>query len=164
MGADTPTSKTRRKKESHALQELGAELVALDAERLAAIELPDLLRDAVTDARRITGFEARRRQMQYIGKLMRKVDAEPIRARLEEWKSPERAQVAQFKRIETWRERLLGEEEALEELLREYPWVNRSQFDALIRDALREREENRPPRSYRALFQALRALLERSGS
>src|SRR5215813_12799757 len=113
-----PLSKTRRKKESHALQDLGAELVALSSEHLAAIELPDFLRNAVMDARAITGFEARRRQMQYIGKLMRKVDAEPIRARLEVWKSPERAQVAQFKRVEMWRERLLSEDGALAELLR----------------------------------------------
>jgi ribosome-associated protein len=164
MSDDTPISKTRRKKESQALQDLGAELVALPGERLAAIDLPDFLRDAVMDARRITGFEARRRQMQYIGKLMRKVDAEPIRVRLEAWKSPERAQVAQFKRVETWRERLLGEEGALEELLREHPRADRSQLDALIRDVLREREENRPPKSFRALFQALRAVLERGGS
>jgi ribosome-associated protein len=154
-------SKTRRKMASHALQDLGAELVALPEERLAAIELPDFLRDAVMDARRIKGFEARRRQMQYIGKLMRKVDAEPIRARLEEWKSPELAQVAQFKRIEMWRERLLGEEGALEELLREYPRADRSRLDALIRDTLREREENRSPKSYRLLFQALRVLVEK---
>jgi ribosome-associated protein len=156
-----PISKTRRKRESAALQDLGTELVALSEERLAAIELPDFLRDAVLDARRITGFEARRRQMQYIGKLMRKVEAGPIRARLDAWKSPERAQVAQFKRIEAWRERLLSGEGALEELLREYPDADRSRLDALIRDTLREREENRPPRSYRLLFQALRAVFEK---
>jgi len=160
MSDDAPISKTRRKKESQALQDRGAALVALCGERLAAIDLPDSLRDAVMDARRITGFEARRRQMQYIGKLMRKVDAEPIRARLEAWKSPERAQVAQFKRIEMWREGLLGEGGEVGELLREYPRADRSQLDALIRDALREREENRPPKSFRELFQALRALLE----
>ena len=155
-----PISKTRRKKESHALQDLGAELVALSGERLAAIELPDFLRDAVEDARRISGFEARRRQMQYVGKLMRKVDAEPIRARLEAWKSPERAQIAQFKRIEMWRERLLDEENALAELVREYPGADLRQFEDLVRDALQEREQNRPPKSYRELFQALRALVE----
>src|SRR6185436_16804121 len=113
MMQSPPFSKTRRKKDSHALQDLGAALVALPADRLAEIDLPDFLRDAVMDARRIDGFEARRRQMQYIGKLMRKVDAEPIRARLEAWKSPERAQVAQFKQIEMWRERLLADEVAL---------------------------------------------------
>ena len=75
-------SKSQRKKEVHALQDLGVELVALSDERLAALELPERLRDAVLEARRITAREARRRQLQYIGKLMRQVDAEPIRAAL----------------------------------------------------------------------------------
>jgi ribosome-associated protein len=161
MKHETPISKTRLKKDMAALQDLGAELVALSGEQLAAIDLPEFLRDAVMDARRITGFEARRRQMQYVGKLMRKVDAEPIRARLEAWKSPVRAQVEQFKRIESWRERLIFEEGALAELLREYPRADEQHLHALIHDAQRERDENRPPKSYRALFQALRALLEK---
>ena len=109
MTIETPISKTQRKKERHALQELGVELVALSDEQLAAIELPEILRDAVLEARRITDFEGRRRQMQYIGKLMRKVDAAPIRARLDAWKTQARAHTAQFKRIEAWRERLLAE-------------------------------------------------------
>lgn len=79
--SDKP-SKTRRKQDMVALQDVGAALVALSAERLAAIDLPDFLRDAVAEARRITGFEARRRQLQYVGKLMRRVDAGPIRAQL----------------------------------------------------------------------------------
>ena len=81
-GDDKRPSKSQRKKEVHALQDLGVELVALSDERLAALELPERLRDAVMEARRITAREARRRQLQYIGKLMRKVDAEPIRAAL----------------------------------------------------------------------------------
>jgi ribosome-associated protein len=153
-----PLSKTRRKQESHALQDLGAELVALPSERLAEIELPDFLRDAVTAARRMSGFEAQRRQMQYIGKLMRKVDAEPIRARLEAWKSPEREQVARFKRIEAWRERLVLEAHALEEFRRQYPAVDEGELAALIDEARRERQENRPPKAYRRLFQKLREL------
>lgn len=155
-----PISKTRRKKDMAALQDLGAELVALSGEQLAAVDLPDFLRDAVMAARRITGFEARRRQMQYVGKLMRKVDADPIRATVEAWKTPARAQILQFKRIESWRERLLREDGALAQLVRERPWADERQIEALIRDVRREREENRPPKSYRALFQALRVLLE----
>ena len=153
-----PLSKTRRKQESHALQDLGAELVALPGERLAEIELPEFLRDAVMAARRVSGFEARRRQMQYIGKLMRKVDAEPIRARLEAWKFPEREQVAQFKRIEAWRERLVLEAHALEEFRREYPSADERELAALVDEARRERQENRPPKAYRKLFQKLREL------
>ena len=82
MSDETVPSKSQRKKEVHALQDLGVELVALSDERLAALELPERLRDAVLEARHITAREARRRQLQYIGKLMRQVDAEPIRAAL----------------------------------------------------------------------------------
>ena len=70
---ERPPSKTRRKKDSHALQDLGEALVALKPTQLARIELPERLADAIAQARRISGFEARRRQMQYIGKIMRDV-------------------------------------------------------------------------------------------
>ena len=165
MGHETPISKTQRKKDMAALQELGAELVALSGERLAAIGLPEILHDAVLAARRITSFEARRRQLQYIGKLMRNVDPEPIRARLDAWKAPSRIHTAQFKRTESWRKRLLaGEEGALAEFLGEYPLADERQLDRLIRDARQERDTNHPPKSYRALFEALRTLIERSDS
>ena len=160
MGAEPTISKTRRKKEMLELQELGVELIALGAEQLAAIELPEILRDAVLEARRITDFEGRRRQTQYVGKLMRKVDAAPIRERLNAWKTQAHAHSAQFKRLEAWRERLLAEEGALAELLRDYPRADKNRLRTLIRCARRERLGNDPPKSYRALFQALRALLE----
>src|SRR5687767_5223205 len=86
MSDDLP-SKTQRKREMHDLQALGAELVELNEQQLASIELPERLLDAVQDARRMTKFEAKRRQLQYIGKLMRNVDPEPIRNRLAAWKA-----------------------------------------------------------------------------
>lgn len=162
MGAETPVSKTQRKKESSALQALGAELVALSDERLAVLELPEFLYDAVIAARTIASHEARRRQLQYIGKLMRKVDAEPIRARLDSWKGPSRVETAQFKKAEWWRERLLADEQALAALEHEYPSADRAQLAGLIGEARRERMGNHPPKNYRALFQALRALIEKA--
>ena len=159
MGLQTPVSKTQRKREMLALQELGVELVALNDEQLAGIELPEILRDAVLEARRITDFEGRRRQMQYVGKLMRKVDAGPIRAALEAWQAQSHTRVAAQKRVEHWRERLLAEKGALAELLHEHPAADGQRLRALVRGAQRERNENLPPRSYRALFQALRAIL-----
>src|SRR5258706_340760 len=159
MGADTRISKTRRKHEMTALQELGAELVALNDEQLAGIELPEILRDAVLEARRITDFEGRRRQLQYVGKLMRKVDADPIRAQLDRWKSRSRLKSQQFQRAEAWRERLLSEEGALAGFLQEFPAADANELHRLIESARRERTQGQPPRSYRALFQALRAIL-----
>jgi len=155
-------SKTRRKIESSALQDLGEALVALTEQQLARIELPERLREAVEQARRITGFEAKRRQLQYIGKLMRGIEVEPIRAALDAALAPSRRATAEHQRIEAWRDRLLAGPEAIDELLAEYPGTNGRQLRARVRAALRERAEGRPPRVYRELYQALRVLLEKA--
>jgi ribosome-associated protein len=159
--AGEPVSKTQRKKQVAGLQDLGAELVALSDEQLARIELPERLRDAVMDARRITAFEAKRRQLQYIGKLMRSVEAGPIRAALDAALARSHREAATHKRTEAWRERLLSGPEAVGELLAEYPDADGRRLRALVRAALRERAETRPPRAFRELYQALRALIER---
>ncbi len=156
---ETQPSKTRRKQQMTELQDLGAELVELSDQRLAQIELPDSLRDAVTAARRMSKFGARRRQLQYIGKLMRNVDPGPIRARLDVWKNTSREHTAWLHHVERWRERLLADETALNELVSECPHADTQHLRTLIRNALRERESDKPPKSYRALFQALREIL-----
>jgi ribosome-associated protein len=158
----SPPSKTQRKKQMTDLQDLGAELVELSEERLAALALPDSLRDAISEARRMTKFEARRRQLQYIGKLMRHVDPEPIRARLDAWKSVSREHIALLHRIEHWRERLLAEDTAFALFVGEHPQVDAQQLRTLLRNAQREREMNKPPKNYRALFQLLRETLDGS--
>jgi ribosome-associated protein len=160
MSEQDRPSKTRRKKDVHELQELGEELVSLADDRLSGLELPERLRDAVTDARRIKSHEARRRQIQYIGKLMRGVDPAPIRAALEGWRAQSDSRVLAQKRVEAWRRRLLEDDRALAELLAGHPGADAGGIRSLVLDALHERETNQPPRAYRALYQALRALLE----
>ena len=156
---DTPPSKSQRKRQMTELQEMGAELLDLTGQQLAQIELPDNLRDAVTAASQITKFEARRRQLQYIGKLMRSVDPEPIRAQLDLWKSTSDEHKAWLHQLERWRDRLLEDEAALNELIAAHPQADIQQLRTLIRNTLRERELNKPPKSYRALFQVLRELM-----
>jgi ribosome-associated protein len=160
---EEPVSKSERKRQMHARQELGAELVALSVDQINAIELPDPLREAVLEARRVTKFEARRRQLQYIGKLMRFVDPEPIRARLEAWKSVSTAETAQLHLIERWRERLLVDEDACTEFLQRYACHDTQRLRGLIRSAREERQAGRPPHNYRALFQFLRETLRDKG-
>jgi ribosome-associated protein len=160
MSQRAPISKTQRKKQVTELQQLGGELAKLSDDQLAAIDLPENLRDAVLEARRIGSFEARRRQMQYIGKLMRKVDAAPIRAALDALHAGSRREVALHKRVDAWRERLLADDAALAEFEREYPYADTQQLQTLTIAALRERESGQPPRAFRALYQAIRALLE----
>lgn len=159
MSDDNRPSKTQRKKQVRALQDLGAALVELSDEQLAAIELPETLRDAVMEARSITQFEARRRQLQYIGKIMRRVDPVPIRAALDAYRAPSRSHALLHKRIKAWRERLLDDPNALGTLLAEYPRADAQKLESLVASALREREANRPPRAFREIYQALHALL-----
>ena len=153
--SDELPSKTQRKKQMHDLQELGAQLVELNDDQLASIELPESLLDAVNEARRVTKFEAKRRQLQYIGKLMRGVDAEPIRSRIDAYKAVSSAHTARLHALERWRLRLLEDDEALTELLREHPHADAARLRTLVRNTLREREAGQPPKSFRALFQLL---------
>jgi ribosome-associated protein len=159
--AEQNPSKTRRKQEMLELQELGVELVGLDERALDALELPDALREAVVQARSVTSFEARRRQLQYIGKLMRRVDPGPIRAVLDERRAGARAEAAVFRRVESWRERLLNDPDSLAHLLAEHPSADPSRLRALVESARRERVEAGAPHSYKELFRALRELLGR---
>lgn len=155
---ETP-SKTKRKQEMHALQDIGEQLVGLNKDRLAQVNLPETLLDAVIEAKRLTGHEARRRQMQYLGKLMRSVDEEPIRAKLDEWNNVTRVQAAKFHLLERWRDRLLTEEQALSDLVVEYARADIQQIRTLIRNAQKEAAAGKPPKSSRALFKLLREMI-----
>jgi len=136
----------------HALQDLGESLVALEPAKLAELELPERLVDAISLARSITKHEARRRQMQYLGRLMRDVDPDPIRAALERFESMPRAERARFAAAERWRDRLLAEDAASAEFLAAHPDVDAGELAALVRDARAERGGGRPPHKFRALF------------
>jgi len=153
-------SKTRRKKDMHALQALGVALVDLAPAQLAQIELPEALREAVVEAKRIASREARRRQVQYIGRLMRDVDPAPIRAKLDEWRGQSNAATATLHAAEHWRERLLAEEDALAAFAAACPASDLQRLRALLRNARSAQVAGKPPRSYRELFREIRDLLE----
>lgn len=155
MTFDAP-SKSQKKRDMHALQDLGSALVELNDEQLASVELPENLRDAVLEARRLAGtHEARRRQMQYIGKLMRHIDPEPIRASIDAYKAVSRDATARLHLLERWRARLLEHDNAVAELMSAYPHADATRVRTLIRNAARERAAGQPPKSFRALFQLL---------
>lgn len=156
-------SKSERKRESHALQDLGEALVGLPDALLAELPLPENLRDAVLAARRMTSHGAKLRQRQYIGKLMRKLDAEPIRAALEQHEERQRADARRFQRVEQWRDRLVREgEPAVTELLAVIgaaAAADPAELSRLVAEARSEAAAGRTPRAARILFQRLRALL-----
>lgn len=151
-------SKSQLKREMTALQDLGAELVALSKERLAKIDMPERLRDALLEAQRITKHEARRRQMQYIGKIMRTVDAAPLRAAMDEINGVSKAATIRQHQLERLRTRLMEDEAVFSEVARDYPGADMQHLRQLRRNALKEAQQGKPPRAYRELFRELRAL------
>ncbi|MGB5081344.1 MAG: ribosome biogenesis factor YjgA [Burkholderiales bacterium] len=159
METEEKPSKTRRKLAMHGLQALGERLVRLNSGQLEAIALPESLREAIEAARRITRHEARRRQLQYIGRLMRSIDPEPIREKLKTWDGISEEGTARLHRIERWRDRLIEGDGALGELAGAHPGIDTQRLRALARNAREERAASRPPRAYRELFQVLRELI-----
>ena len=161
-GDDTLTSpsKTKRKQQMHALQDLGVALVALDAKRLVSLDLPERLVDAITLARTITRHEARRRQMQYIGRLMRDIDAEPLRERLATWAQGPQHERARFAELERWRDRLLQEPDGVAAFVESYPAAPRDVLASLAAEARDERTRGAPPHKSRALFRELKRIMD----
>jgi ribosome-associated protein len=162
MEPEERPSKTQRKKAMHELQSLGERLVALNPAQLAAVELPEELRDAVREAAHVKSHEGRRRHMQYIGRLMREVDPEPIRQALAAWNQRSRQEAAREHEIDRWRERLLADETALAEFASLHPEAEVQRLKSLIHNARDERDAGRPPKSYRELYRALRACMPAS--
>ena len=153
-------SKTKAKEESDSLQELGKRLVGVGNDRLKKLDIPETLADAVREAKRISSFGALRRQMQYIGKLMRDVDIEPIQEMLDELDGVSNKANARFHALEKQREKLLADESIITALKNEHPDLDVSALRTLRRNALKEQAENKPPKAYRAIFQLLKSLQE----
>lgn len=161
IDTDERPSRSQLKREAEALQDLGLALVELPQAKLDRVELPEKLREAIDLARRITAHGGRRRQLQYIGKLMRTLDAEPIRAQLEAMQQADRRAAQRFHLLEALRDRLIAEgDDALGELLERYPQADRQHLRQLVRQAQQERDKHKPPASARSLFRYLRELDE----
>ena len=132
---DNEPSKTQRKAAMDALQDLGVKLIALPAGKLAKLELPERLLDAIQEAKRITSNGALRRQRQYIGSLMREIEVAPILDQLQRWEGKHTAENAYFHQLERWRDRLIQEENALSEFMLQHPNADGQQLRTLIRNA-----------------------------
>jgi ribosome-associated protein len=153
-----PLSKTQRKAAMQELQSLGEELIALNNAKLAQLELPEALYDAVKEAQRITSNSALARQRQYIGRLMREIDTVPIADQLSRWKGTHQEENAHFHQLEKLRARLLDDDAALSVYLSEHPEADSQQIRTLIRNARKEAAAGKPPKSSRELFKILREL------
>ena len=168
-GTDAP-SRTELKRESSELQKIGEDLLTLRAGLMNGLALPDKLRDAVADAKRISNFEGKRRQMQFIGKLMRQLDPDDlarVRAALAEQHRGSASDTLALHQAEQWRDALIADEGALEKWMETYRQSDSQQLRALIRQARKDAVPGKPgetPRhgkAYRELFQLVREQMTR---
>lgn len=161
-------SKSQLKRDSNALQDLGAELINLSKAQLARLTLPDSLLNALAEMQKIKANEARRRHVQYIGKLMRGLDEETvaeIQDLLDSLQHRHAQSIAQQHQLENWRQRLLEEgDAALGELLQEYPHADRQKLRQLMRKAQQAQTKDQGPKAFRELFRALRELSAKADS
>jgi ribosome-associated protein len=157
-----PETRGEKKRKALQLERLGESLVTLPPAKLARVPMPDDLAAAVNEARRIKALGAHggyRRQVQFIGRIMRTLDAQPIADALEAMRGEDAPSAAAFRAAERWRDRLIAEgDAALEELLRAKPGADPTRLRQLARQAQRERAAKKPPHAGRALFRELRAL------
>jgi ribosome-associated protein len=150
-------SKSARKREAASLQELGVKLAALPDQEIRDLDLPENLFIALRALRRLPSHGAQVRQRQYIGKLMREIDPEPVLAKLAERKQRHDLEIRQFQQIERWRDRLLSDAGAgIDDLLDEHPSADRRTLVRLVEKATRERAEQRSPVGARELYAYLR--------
>jgi ribosome-associated protein len=163
MGDENLISKTRRKRQMLDLQKVGVALAELRTDQLARLEMPEDLRKAILERRAMTKHEAIRRQMQYVGKLMRKLDAAPIIAQLEAMHAPSHQQTALFHRAERWRTEMMAEGDAIARFVAEFPDANAEHLRELSLAAVEERRAERTPKRYRELFQAINTILQDHG-
>ena len=157
-------SKTKQKKNAKALQEIGVELVALPEKELEALTIPDILKNAVLEAQSITKHGARRRQLQYIGALMRDIDPEPVLAAVEEIKTHRDQAARRFREMETWRDQLISPApdapHSRETFMTTFPHADRQRLGQLIRNAANAKDEKKKTKAARVLFRYIREIME----
>ena len=154
-------SKSELKRQSNELQKLGEQLIEAPRDRVKRVPMPDEVKDAILMAQTITNHEGRRRQLQYVGKMMRTLDEEEvavIQRTIESWKGASKAETASLHALERRRDKLLADDKALTQLLEEHPHLDVQHLRTLIRNARKEQAENKPPKAYREIFQILKDL------
>ncbi|MGD8121059.1 ribosome biogenesis factor YjgA [Vibrio sp. Hep-1b-8] len=153
-------SKTEMKRDMDELQKLGEELVSLKPSVLEKFPLSEDLADAIKDAQRFKN-EARRRQLQYIGRLMRLEDPEPLQAALDKVRNKHSQATAELHKLELLRDRIIEKgDAAINDAVELYPDADRQRLRQLARQAAKEKSANKPPKASREIFQMLKALNE----
>jgi len=156
-----PASKSQRRREALEIKSLASELIGLSPARLASVPMDDDLAEAIGHARKIRSNVARKRQMQYVAKLLRRIDPEPIVQTLKEFDTEARHLRVRHHRCETWRDHLLETADAgVAELMKQRSGTDSQAIRQLIRNARNEFARGKPPSAARSLFRTLREMDE----
>ena len=161
--ADAAPSKTQLKQKAHELQALGVSVAALSDDRLSGLDISDALRHAIEVWRKTKSFEGKRRQMQYVGKLMRGADEAALREAVAAATIGSARATLALHQTERWRDELIADDEAMTRWQTEHPQTDTQQLRSLVRAARREAAQppdKRNPRTARELFQFIRPLLQ----
>ncbi|MGB2172587.1 MAG: ribosome biogenesis factor YjgA [Porticoccaceae bacterium] len=154
-------SRSQLKRENQELRDMGEQLVLLANSQLEKITLDDSLKEAIKEARRLKNLDARRRQIQYIGKLLRKIDITEIKYSLEKLNHQSQTFRQHFAKLEQWRDRFISEgNDAIEDFITNYPEADRQQLRNLQRQACREKSQNKPSAASEKLFKYIRQLAD----
>lgn len=156
-------SKTQRKQECDSMKELGEKLITLNKEELSHIHMDDELRRAIEEAQRMTSNGALKRQKQYIGKVLRSLNDETLDEQLNRVLHKHDIHSAQFKRMEKWRDSIIDDgDQGINAFLEQYPVADRHHLRQLVRNALKEKKNNKPPAAYRQIFKYIREVVDQS--
>jgi ribosome-associated protein len=154
-------SRAQLKRETQELRDMGEQLVLLAKSQLEKITLDDSLKAAIKEARRLKNLDARRRQLQYIGKLLRNIDVTDIKHSLEKLNHQSQTFRQHFAKLEEWRNRFISEgNDAIEDFIAQYPQADRQQLRNLQRQACREKSQNKPSTASEKLFKYIRQLAD----
>lgn len=158
---ETTKSKSQIKREMLSLQKMGERLVDLSDDQIRSIEMPDELKDAVMSVKKLKAHGARKRQLKFIGSLMRKIDTAPVSDALYEIDRGRSLQVSEFHVVEKMRNDLVnGNDDLIEEIVETYSGADRQHLRQLVRNARKELASNKPPKSSRLLFKYIKKLSE----
>ena len=157
---DLPPSRSQRKRDAHAIKDLGESLVNLEPSVVARFDLPEFIVDVINETRRIRQHGARKRQLQYLAKQLRQIDTDHLVQHLEQIQRPHQEDVALLHQIERWRDRLLQQgQQALTDFIDQHPQADRQQLRQLIRNAQHQAQQQTAPKAARQLFKYIRELL-----
>lgn len=157
---DLGPSKSQRKRDAHAVKDLGETLVNLEASQLTKFDLPEFIVNVINETRRIKKHGARKRQIMYLGKQLRQLDTDVLMQQLEKLQRPHLEDTALLHQIERWRDRLLQEgQEAITDFFNQHPQADRQQLRQLVRNSQQQAQQQAAPKSARQLFKYIREVL-----